>query len=82
MFLAFWAVSVAGAQGYTAAIALLPLFGMVFEQSAVWLGLLDTSRFQLENFYIALLALAGTLLVWSSKHTFGPKMKRRFRKYD
>ncbi|MEM7506192.1 MAG: hypothetical protein AAF415_05565 [Pseudomonadota bacterium] len=70
MFLTFWAISVAGAQGYTAAIAFLPLFGMVLEQSAVTLGLLETSRFQFEFLYIALLALAGTLLVWAAKRPF------------
>lgn len=66
MFLAFWAVSVAGAQGYTAAIALLPLFGMALEQAAIMLGLLEASRFQATNLFIALIALAGTLAVWAS----------------
>lgn len=70
MFLTFWAISVAGAQGYTAAIAFLPLFGMALEQTAFALGVLDTSRFQFEFLYIALLALAGTLLVWVSKRPF------------
>ncbi|MEM1299736.1 MAG: hypothetical protein AAGH68_10690, partial [Pseudomonadota bacterium] len=67
MFLTFWAISVAGAEGYTAAIAFLPLFGMALEQTAIVLGVLDTSRFQFELLYIALLALAGTLLVWVAK---------------
>lgn len=67
MFLTFWAISVSGAQGYTAAIAFLPLFGMALEQSAVALGVLDTSRFSFDFLYIALLALGGTLLVWVSK---------------
>lgn len=67
MFMTFWAISVAGAQGYTAAIALLPLFGMVLEQAAIAAGLLETSRFQAEFLYLALLALGGTLLVGLSK---------------
>lgn len=67
MFLTFWAISVAGAQGYTAAIAFLPLFGMMLEQTAVALGLLDASRFQFEFLFFALLALVGTLLVWVAK---------------
>ena len=69
MFLTFWAISVAGAQGYTAAIAFLPLFGMMLEQTAVALGLLDASRFQFEFLVFALLALVGTLLVWVTKRT-------------
>ena len=73
MFLAFWAVSNAGAQGYTAAISLLPLFGMMFEQAAVAVGLLDTSRFQVESLYLALVALAGTLLIWFSGQAFVQK---------
>ncbi|MEM7667616.1 MAG: EamA family transporter [Pseudomonadota bacterium] len=70
MFLAFWAVNIAGAQSYTAAIALLPLFGMMFEQTGVYLGVLETTRFQFENLYIAVFTLAGTLLVWASKQSF------------
>lgn len=69
MFLTFWAINVAGAQGYTAAIAFLPLFGMALEQMAFAIGLLDTSRFQFDFIYIALLALIGTLLVWVAKRT-------------
>lgn len=67
MFLAFWALSTAGAQSYTAAIALLPLFGMLFEQFSIAIGLLEVSRFQADSLYLAFLALAGTLLVWTSK---------------
>lgn len=66
MFLTFWAINAVGAQGYTAAIALLPLFGMGFEQAAIALGVLDSSRFQMPMLYLALLALAGTLLVWGA----------------
>lgn len=67
MFLTFSAIRMAGAQGYTAAIAFLPLFGMVLEQASFKLGLLGVSRFQVANVYIALVALAGTLIVWSAK---------------
>ncbi|MEM7173476.1 MAG: DMT family transporter [Pseudomonadota bacterium] len=67
MFLTFSAIKMAGAQSYTAAIALLPLFGMVFEQTSVWFGFLDVSRFQFANVCIAILALGGSLMVWSAK---------------
>lgn len=67
MFLTFWAISVSGAQGYTAAIAFLPLFGMAIEQIAIAVGFLEISRFEYEFVYIAILALAGTLLVWMAK---------------
>ncbi len=56
-------------RAYTAAIAFLPLFGMVLEQTAVALGLLDASRFQFEFLFFALLALVGTLMVWVAKRT-------------
>ncbi|MEM1382848.1 MAG: EamA family transporter [Pseudomonadota bacterium] len=67
MFLAFWSIRAAGAQGYTAAIALLPLFGMAFEQSSVWVGLLDVSRFQMTAAYLAVIALAGTLIILAAR---------------
>ncbi len=70
MFLTFWAISVSGAQGYTAAIAFLPLFGMACEQAAIALGFLEVSRFKFEYLYIASLALVGTLLVWTAKQSF------------
>ncbi|WP_369954834.1 hypothetical protein [Sedimentitalea sp. XS_ASV28] len=77
MFLTFWAISVAGAQGYTAAIAFLPLFGMALEQGAVAVGLLDTSRFQYEFLYIAILALIGTLVVWTANRAAHQTAQRR-----
>lgn len=67
MFLTFSAIRAAGAQNYTAAIAFLPLFGMVLEQASLALGLLNQSRFQTANVYIALMALIGTLIVWFAK---------------
>lgn len=60
MVLSFWSIRLVGAQGYAAAIALLPLFGMVFEQAAVATGLLAHSRFETATLILALIALAGT----------------------
>lgn len=60
MVLAFWSIKLAGAQGYTAAIAILPLVGMMFEQIAYAVGLLDVSRFQLDILWLALAVLLGT----------------------
>ena len=42
---------------------------MVFEQIAIAAGLLDVSRFEYEFLYIAILALAGTLLIWTAKRS-------------
>ncbi len=63
MFLAFWSIRLAGALGYTAAVTLLPVFGMMFEQAAVAVGLLDITRFRIETLYLALIVITGTLLV-------------------
>lgn len=63
MVLSFWSIKLVGAQTYTAAVAFLPLLGMAFEQIAVAAGLIDDSRFQIETLFLALCAVAGTLLV-------------------
>ncbi|QBY01552.1 hypothetical protein E2K80_13145 [Rhodophyticola sp. CCM32] len=63
MLLAFWSIRLAGTQNYTAAISLLPVFGLVFEQLAVALGLIETSRFQIGTVYLLGLVLLGTFLI-------------------
>lgn len=67
MLLAFWSIQLAGAQGYTAAISLLPIFGMAFEQAAVASGLLTESRFQIETVYLAGMVILGTLLILGAR---------------
>lgn len=67
MFLAFWSIRLAGAMGYTAAATLLPVFGMVFEQAAVAVGLLDETRFRIETLGLALVAIFGTFLIIISR---------------
>ncbi|MEL7117771.1 MAG: hypothetical protein AAGP08_19690, partial [Pseudomonadota bacterium] len=67
MYLSLWAIRLAGAQSYTAAIVMLPMFGMVFEQSAFALGLLDTSRFSAEVLGFAVLVVLGTLAVLAAR---------------
>lgn len=63
MYLAFWSIRLAGAMGYTAAVTLLPVFGMMFEQMAVAAGLLESSRFRIETLGLVVVVIAGTLLV-------------------
>lgn len=67
MYLAFWSIRLAGAMGYTAAVTLLPLFGMMFEQAAIAMGLLETSRFRMETLGLALVVITGTLLIVLSR---------------
>ncbi|MEM9129122.1 MAG: hypothetical protein AAGA97_05315 [Pseudomonadota bacterium] len=67
MVLAFWAIRLVGTQKYTAAIALLPIGGMAFEQSAVWLGLLDFSRFQVTHLGLSLVVIMGTFMTLAAK---------------
>lgn len=67
MFLAFWSIRLAGAHGYTAAISLLPIFGMVFEQACVALGLLAESRFQIETVWLACVVITGTLVILTAR---------------
>ncbi|MFT4960711.1 MAG: hypothetical protein ACI92Z_001795 [Paracoccaceae bacterium] len=57
--------------GYTAAVTLLPVFGMILEQLAVAAGLLETTRFRMENFGLVLVIIVGTLLVASSRARAG-----------
>jgi hypothetical protein len=63
MVLSFWSIRLVGAQTYTAAVAFLPLLGMAFEQIAVSIGLIGVSRFHTGTLFLALCAVAGTLLV-------------------
>lgn len=63
MYFAFWSIRLAGAMGYTAAVTLLPVFGMIFEQAAVAAGLLESSRFRIETLGLVIVVIAGTLLV-------------------
>lgn len=63
MVLSFWSIRLVGAQNYMAAISLLPLLGMVFEEAAIVTGLLDVSRFQVGTLFLALSVVAGTLMV-------------------
>ncbi|MBL4811736.1 MAG: EamA family transporter [Rhodobacteraceae bacterium] len=72
MFLAFWSIRLAGAMGYTAAVTLLPIFGMAIEQAAVGLGLLDETRFRMETLGLALVMISGTLLVVLSRRKSKP----------
>jgi len=67
MLLAFWSIRLAGAQGYTAAISLLPIFGMVFEQACVALGLLAESRLQIETVFLAGAVIVGTLAILAAR---------------
>jgi drug/metabolite transporter (DMT)-like permease len=71
MLLAFWSIRLAGAQGYTAAVVFLPLFGMVFEQAGVAVGLLDQSRFQAGTLALAVLGLVGALGVVAARRRMG-----------
>lgn len=67
MLLAFWSIRLVGAQGYTAAISLLPVFGMGFEQAFVALGLLSQSRLQIGTVGLAGGVVAGTLVVLAAR---------------
>ncbi len=67
MYFSLWSIRLAGAQSYTAAITLLPLFGMVIESFAVRAGLLEQSRFQLNTLIIALVVVVGTLGVLGAR---------------
>lgn len=67
MYLSLWAIRLAGAQSYTAAIVLLPLFGMIVEQLAVWAHLLDQSRFTLETLGFALVVSMGVFAVLGAR---------------
>lgn len=63
MVLSFWSIRLVGAQNYLAALSVLPLLGMIFEQSAVAAGLIDVSRFRAITVILAVCVMTGTLLV-------------------
>ncbi|WP_282606091.1 hypothetical protein [Pelagibius sp. Alg239-R121] len=67
MLLSFWSIRLVGGQNYMAAVSLLPLSGMLFEQAALAAGLLDVSRFRVETVVLALGILAGSLLVVAAR---------------
>lgn len=67
MFLMFWSIRLAGAQGYTAGITLLPIMGMVFEQSFAVAGFLEQSRFRVETLWFVSLVVAGTLMMLAAR---------------
>jgi hypothetical protein len=67
MVLSFWSIRLIGAQNYVAALSVLPLVGMAFEQSAYAAGLIDVSRFRADTVPLALCIVAGTLLVVAAR---------------
>ncbi len=67
IFLAFWSIRIAGALGYTGAVTLLPVFGMVFEQAALSVGLLEETRFRPQTLGLAVMVISGSLLVVMSR---------------
>lgn len=67
MVLAFWSIRLIGAQNYMGAISFLPIAGMVFEELAFELGLIDVSRFQSETLFLAIGVIIGTLMVFFAR---------------
>ena len=67
MYLSFWAVRLVGTQNYTAASALLPLFGMAFEEAAHGLGLIEVSRLQPATALLAVVVGIGAILVVAAR---------------
>ena len=69
MVLAFSSIRLVGSQNYTAAIAFLPLIGMVIEHSFYFLGWLDVTRFELEFLYLGIGTAIGTFAVLFARAT-------------
>ena len=67
MLLSFWSIRLVGGQNYMAAVSLLPLSGMLFEQAAFAAGLVEVSRFRAETVFLALGVLAGSLIVVAAR---------------
>lgn len=67
MFLTFWATRLIGSQNYMASCTALPVIGMVLEQAAFELGLIDVTRFRLETLLFTAGVVAGTLIVVAAR---------------
>ncbi|MGO1118304.1 hypothetical protein ACTL6U_06355 [Rhodovibrionaceae bacterium A322] len=67
MFLAFWSVRLIGARNYMAAVAFLPITGMVFEQMAWAAGLIGQSRFHPQTLALSLGVLAGSFVIFLAR---------------
>ena len=63
MLLSFWSIWLIGARNYMAAISLLPLLGMGFEQIAFATGYIVESRFHILTVGFAITIVVGTVFV-------------------
>lgn len=77
MYLTFWSIRLVGAQSYMAACTALPVIGMVLEETAFRVGLIDVSRFRPETLLFTAGVVAGTLLVVAARVRVARRPERR-----